>query len=217
MASVPQRPMVVICNELFDALPVHQYIKQNGAWHEKMLGINKTGNLEFMLSPCAFKPYGDDKTADGAVLEICPQANVLMETIAGRIKQSGGAALIIDYGYVKPLYKNTISALSKHKHNDLLENIGKADISAHVDFIALGKIAPKMAVEVYGPITQGEFLQNLGIQIRAEKLQKNATAQQKHDIDSALARLVGSADKQMGELFKVLAIASDGVVPEGFV
>lgn len=216
LSDVAQKPLILMCNELFDALPVHQYVKQNDKWHEKMLGVNKSGELEFMLSPCAFNPSANDETKDGSVIEICPLAEVIMQEISGRVREYGGAALIIDYGYVKSEYKNTVSALSKHMHHDLLKNIGEADISAHVDFFALGKVAVNNDVEAYGAISQGEFLRNLGIEVRAEKLKENASEKQKADINSALERLVKNGEKQMGELFKVLALASDGIAPEGF-
>ena len=53
--------------------------------------------------------------------------------------------------------------------------------------------------------SQGEFLRRLGIAQRATRLKQTATPQQAADIDAALARL--TAGDQMGELFKVLAIA----------
>ena len=57
----------------------------------------------------------------------------------------------------------------------------------------------------HGPLAQGDFLRRLGIEERAARLKANATPQQAADIDAALARL--TAPDQMGELFKVLAIA----------
>jgi NADH dehydrogenase [ubiquinone] 1 alpha subcomplex assembly factor 7 len=68
-------------------------------------------------------------------------------------------------------------------------------------------------LNVSGPLTQGEFLRRLGIEQRATRLKANATPQQAADIDSALARLI--APDQMGELFKVLAIADPklGMLP----
>ena len=53
-----------------------------------------------------------------------------------------------------------------------------------------------------GSITQGEFLQNLGINIRAEMLKQGARAE--HDIEFGLHRLIG--DNEMGKLFRVLEI-----------
>lgn len=213
--NVPQKPLVVICNELFDALPVHQYVKQNGVWHEKMLVVNEAGELEFMLSQTVFTPESDG-AKDGAVIEVCPQAPALMAEICGRIKQHGGAALVIDYGYAQPVYKNTIMALGKHKHHEILEDIGKVDISAHVDFQVLGRVAVAAGLDVYGVAGQGDFLRALGIELRAEKLMEKATEKQKSDIKSAMDRLIGNSKIQMGELFKVLAVTSEGLVPEGF-
>ena len=53
-------------------------------------------------------------------------------------------------------------------------------------------------------MTQREFLLSLGIDLRAEILNKNASAAQKKDIDSGLYRLIDK--KEMGELFKVISI-----------
>ena len=66
---------------------------------------------------------------------------------------------------------------------------------------------------VYGPVTQGEFLQRLGIGPRAAVLQQNADAAQGEAIDAAVRRLTAAAE--MGELFKGLAFAGAGIRPAG--
>ncbi len=53
-------------------------------------------------------------------------------------------------------------------------------------------------------IGQGQFLKNLGIDIRADALKKHATLSQVAEIDCALHRLTD--DEQMGQLFKVMEI-----------
>ncbi len=249
IATVPDKPLIIVTNELFDALPINQYVMQNGKWHEKMLGLDGSGELAFMLRPVSLSLEGEGgfiqfllqklvrNPGEGGIylnkeapphpnplpqgegttphIEICPEAIIIMEEISKRIKQHGGAALIIDYGYTKPEYNNTISAITSHKHHDMLENIGNADISAHVDFALLAKVAINKGMKIFGATGQGDFLRNLGIDFRAIQLTKNATEKQKQDIETAKTRLTGNGEAQMGELFKVLAV-TNGVVPEGF-
>lgn len=212
VSELPQKPLIIVANELFDALPVHQYFMQEGQWCEKMVGLNRVGELEFLLGNPLLSTH--PQAGDGATLETCPLAITIMEEISTRIKQHGGAALIIDYGYIKSEYKNTISAILNHKHHDILSDIGKADLSAHVDFGLLRSVAENKGINVCGAISQGDFLRNMGIAIRVEKLSKNASVQQQNDIEAARYRLVD--DTEMGKLFKVLAVCNKGVEPGGF-
>ena len=70
-------------------------------------------------------------------------------------------------------------------------------------------------VRVGGPITQGTFLRNLGIGLRANSLMKAASTLQKRGIETALERLTGN--DTMGRLFKVIALSHpDLPEPEGF-
>lgn len=234
LSEVPDKPVIIVNNELFDALPVRQYVKKADKWYEKMLGLNKAGGLEFVIARSEYEAerrgnqalkineYGLQRVAcnegikEGAILENCQDAIILMQEISARIKKHGGAALIVDYGYNKPEYKDTIIAISNHKHVGLLENIGYADISAHVDFSLLKQVASDMGLQSFGAIGQGDFLRNMGIEFRAASLSKNATEKQKQDIESAKARLIGNGDMQMGELFKVLAVVGDNLAPAGF-
>ena len=80
---------------------------------------------------------------------------------------------------------------------------------------ALCQAAENAGAETRGPVTQGSFLQQLGITLRADRLGRRATTAQIKDIDLALHRL--TAIGQMGDLFKVLAITRPGdPAPPGF-
>ena len=61
-------------------------------------------------------------------------------------------------------------AYKKHEQVDPLETPGEADLTADVDFQALKYWAAEEGNQVvcYGPTSQGEFLQNLGIKLRLE-------------------------------------------------
>jgi NADH dehydrogenase [ubiquinone] 1 alpha subcomplex assembly factor 7 len=58
---------------------------------------------------------------------------------------------------------------------------------------------------------QGAFLLKLGLASRCDRLLRNATSQQKDTIRSGAARLVDP--RQMGTLFKMLALQSSGLAP----
>ncbi len=81
---------------------------------------------------------------------------------------------------------------------------GEADITAHVDFSALAPIARSRGCKWLGTVTQGHWLRQLGIEMRAESLSEFAP-QHKEAIHSAKDRLIGEG--QMGALFKVMGLA----------
>jgi SAM-dependent MidA family methyltransferase len=66
---------------------------------------------------------------------------------------------------------------------------------------------------VQGPVTQGRFLSELGIEARAEALRKGASGEQAANITAAVARLTESGRTGMGDLFKVMAICDPKLGP----
>ena len=51
ISSLPDTPLIVLANEFFDALPVHQLVAQNGAWHERLVGRAAQGGFAFEVAP----------------------------------------------------------------------------------------------------------------------------------------------------------------------
>ena len=45
LIDVPPGPALILANEFFDALPVHQAVKTEHGWHERQIEIDSTGNL----------------------------------------------------------------------------------------------------------------------------------------------------------------------------
>jgi SAM-dependent MidA family methyltransferase len=215
--DLPPGPAIFLANEFFDALPVRHYVKTAEGWREKLVGLGEEGQLAFGLSG-ETEPYLKAVAPEGSILEIGAGAQRLMTQIAVRIVTQNGAALAIDYGYDHTGFGETLQAVKAHEFVDPLAEPGEADLTAHVDFAALTRAAQAANAQTLGPISQGEFLHELGILQRAEALKGGASAEQAEDIDSALARLTGAGENEMGELFKVLAITRRGLkdVP-GFV
>ena len=142
----------------------------------------------------------------GTVVEISPQSQKIMGKLAHRLATNEGAALILDYGYVVAPHTATVQAVSKHSSASILDRPGEIDLTAHVDFGALAQAAREGGAEVLPVVGQGEFLKNLGIDIRANTLKKHATPTQASSIHTALNRLID--ETQMGTLFKVMEVRS---------
>jgi SAM-dependent MidA family methyltransferase len=211
LASVPDGPLIVIANEFFDALPVHQAVKTPSGWHERMVGVGSGGRLAFALHPdpiprfAALVPDTVARAPAGAVYEW--RSDDVAADVARRVAKHGGAALVIDYGYIESAAGETLQAVGQHGFADPLATPGEVDLTAHVDFAALARTAQAAGARVHAPLTQGAFLRRLGIEARAAALRANASAAQAAEIDAALARLTGTGRDAMGELFKAVAIA----------
>ncbi|PWJ75783.1 SAM-dependent MidA family methyltransferase [Pseudaminobacter salicylatoxidans] len=206
--ALPHLPLFIVGNELFDAIPIRQFVRAGGAWRERAIDLDDAGNLRFVAGAGSVDPAllpTDAATApEGAVVEVAPARSALMETIAARISSSGGAGLFIDYGYLEPGVGDTLQALRKHRYEDVLESPGEADLTSHVDFHALA-----MAARVHGLAphfaTQGDFLLGMGLLERAGSLGAPLDAAGREKIHSEVERLAGP--DAMGNLFKVLAVA----------
>jgi SAM-dependent MidA family methyltransferase len=213
--SLADRPLFLLANEFFDALPIRQFVMTDSGWRERMIGLGADGNLAFALSPHASAlpvPSQRGLPETGAVYEISPAGEAIVGQIAHAIASKGGAALIVDYGYGGDApFGETLQAVSDHAYASILEAPGEADLSAHVNFAALSSAAEFAGARTWGPIEQGAFLCNLGIVQRAEVLSRNHL----QSLESQLNRLI--LPEEMGTLFKALAIVPKGMpAPPGF-
>ncbi len=219
LATAPEKPMLLITNELYDALPIHQFLRTTEGWRERLVDVAPEG-FRFVLAPLttpatALVSGVANGAPLGSVAEVSAVAISLTHEIGRRIAALGGLALIIDYASDQGPIGDTLQAVRRHGHHHVLDDPGEADISARVDFTTLVRVAAEAGAQAFGPVNQGDFLVALGIEARAEILSRNATEKQRADISQALERLVGPGE--MGCLFKVLAIAQrDAPPPIGF-
>ncbi|MBN3960371.1 class I SAM-dependent methyltransferase [Nostoc sp. NMS8] len=105
---------------------------------------------------------------DGYRSEINLAALNWLSIVADRLQR--GYVLTIDYGYPASRYYNprrsqgTLQCYYHHRfHNNPYTNIGRQDITAHVDFTALERWGEKCNLENIGFIQQGLFLMALGL------------------------------------------------------
>jgi NADH dehydrogenase [ubiquinone] 1 alpha subcomplex assembly factor 7 len=217
--AVPDGPLLQVSNEFFDALPIHQFEQRHGHWQERMVTLNSAGDefeFAFRVPGATFGLANPPLPApEGMVLEVCPAAIAVANAIARRLVAFGGAALNFDYAIGEGGIGDSLQAVRRHGKHGVLDDPGLADLSAHVDFGAIARAAREAGAAVYGPVPQGELLERLGIQVRAEALQRQATPEQSADIAAAMERLLDL--QQMGTLFKALAMMAPGLpTPAGF-
>ncbi len=193
--DLPDAPLLLAANEFLDALPVRQFV---GGVERRV--VIAGGGLAF--------------DRDGQIVEQSPARAEAVTAIAAKLVQSGGAAILIDYGHERSAPGDTLQALRGHRFAPVLADPGEQDLTAHVDFEALAQAAVEAGASVTPLAPQGAWLKRLGIDARAAALAA-ANPERRHDIAATLARL--TASNAMGELFKVIALHAPGwPQPAGF-
>jgi NADH dehydrogenase [ubiquinone] 1 alpha subcomplex assembly factor 7 len=101
--DVPQGPAIILANEYFDVLPIHQAVKGKTGWHERVIKLAVNDELMFGQSAEPIPrfevllPPTVRAAPVGAVFEWRPDGEIMK--IASRVREQDGAALIIDYGH----------------------------------------------------------------------------------------------------------------------
>lgn len=199
-------PVILIANEVLDCLPARQFVKTEDGWAERCVGVTDEGGLTFGLKTITggFRRPAFE-VEPGQTIEISDQQAVFGREAATLVKAATGAALLIDYGRVRPGPGDTLQALRRHRKVDPLDSPGEADLTQWADFPAVLEAAVHAGADVTGCLSQGEFLRRLGIEARADRL-KQGRPEAAPVIDRQLERL--TAETQMGTLFKVCAVFS---------
>ncbi|HEY6630471.1 MAG TPA: class I SAM-dependent methyltransferase [Rhizobiaceae bacterium] len=210
--TLPDGPLFIVGNEIFDALPFRQFARHGDRWLERAIGLDADGAFQFGVGTASLAagaiPSGLETSPDGSIFEIAPAREALMSAIATGIAAHGGAGIFFDYGHLRPGLGDTFQAVRKHRSEGVFDNPGEADLTSHVDFAALAAVARSHGLEAH-TATQGEFLLGMGLLERAGRLGQAADEAAREKIAGDVERLAGP--DQMGELFKVLAILPPGM------
>ncbi len=203
---------VVVGNEVLDAMPAKLLTFDGRQWCERGVALYD-GAFTFADQPTALCPPGEMVWAPGSVTEIHPQALAFITTLAERLER--GLAIFIDYGFPQAEYyhpqrsSGTLMCHQGHRADgDPLVDVGFKDITVHLDFSAIALAAQDAGMEVAGYTSQAHFLFNCGLAALLESagLRERAAAH----------KLV--AEHEMGELFKVIALARGITIdPLGFL
>ncbi len=196
VSELPERLSgVVVGNEVLDAMPVKLLVRTGGVWHER--GVRP--GLAWSDRPTELRPPKEIEGDQDYLTEIHPQAEAFIRTLADRLER--GAAFFIDYGFGEDEYyhpQRTMGTLMCHRGHmadtEPLRDVGRKDITAHVNFTGLALAAQEAGLATLGYTSQARFLMNCGL---VERL-----------VDAPLEeRIAGQrllAEHEMGELFKVI-------------
>jgi SAM-dependent MidA family methyltransferase len=202
----------VVANEVLDVVPFALVRRHKGEMLERGVIVSEAG-FAWDDQPL---PDGELRRRANAVIppgdydyltEVGLPAEGLVRTVAANLE--AGVALFIDYGFPQREYYHpqrsmgTLRCHYRHRfHGDPFFLPGLQDITAHVDFTAMGAAAESAGCEVLGFTTQAYFLISCGLAVLVSGGDPNMTLS-RLKATSAVHRLISPSE--MGELFKVLA------------
>ena len=212
---------VVVGNEVLDAMPVQLLVRKGGVWHERgvVWNVDAASPLQWEDRVTDLRPPMEVPGEHDYLTEIHSQAEAFVATLADRFKAGeaatgkGGAAFLIDYGFPESEYfhpqrsMGTLMCHQLHKSDtDPLADVGRKDITAHVNFTGVALAAQDAGLHVLGYTSQAHFLMNCGFlpPLVDAPLDEKSMAQ----------KLI--TEHEMGELFKVVAFGTIEWEPMGF-
>ena len=205
-SGIKKGPVIFFGNEFFDAIPIKQFKKLKNSILEKNYTLGKNFKIKQV-----FKKASESNIKDIESYKVLRKLKFIefpklgleeLKKISKKVSKLQGCILLIDYGYIEPNNQNTLQSVMKHKKNNPLNNLGRADITSHVNFSLLKEFFQKNDLEIMDVITQKKFLENLGILKRAEIIAKNMKFSDQSNLYLRLKRLL--SPRSMGNLFKVI-------------
>ncbi len=209
----------VLANEVLDALPVHRVAgREDGGIDELFVGLDDDGGLTSIVGPPSIPALRGRLTHERIRLVPGQQAEVCLalddwiaEAAAGLAR---GLLLLVDYGHpagalYDPSRGSLLRAYVRHRvHDDPYANVGRQDLTAHVDLTAVEAAAAAAGLANLGATTQAAFLAGLGAGELLVGLQSDPTTtlQAYLDARSALFRML---DTGVTGTFAVLAFGRD--------
>jgi cyclopropane-fatty-acyl-phospholipid synthase len=204
--TLKKGPTFFFGNEFFDAIPIKQFKRENNILYEKFYTIdnkNKINEIYKIASKKNKKLIKTFKTLTKLKFIEFPNLGLIeLKKVVKKINSNNGGLLMIDYGFLSSTNQNTLQSVMKHKKNNLLKNLGKADVTSHVNFQLLKEFFLKNNLKVKKVVNQKFFLENLGIIQRANIISNNMKFSDQSNLYLRLKRLLDP--KLMGSLFKVI-------------
>ena len=203
---ITKGPVIFFGNEFFDALPIKQFKRKKKSLLEKNFSFNKNHQIKEVFNKASkidvktIKSYKILKKLN--FIELPKFGFQELKKMIKKIYELKGCILLIDYGYLKSNNQDTLQSVMRHKKNNLFDNLGKADITAHVNFNLLNEFFLKKGLKVNKVISQKEFLENMGIIERAKMVAKKMKFSHQSDLYLRIKRLL--SPRAMGSLFKVI-------------
>ncbi|OUV60000.1 MAG: hypothetical protein CBC88_03430 [Candidatus Pelagibacter sp. TMED128] len=204
--SIKKGPIIFFGNEFFDAIPIKQFSYKRNIMFEKYYLLNKKDEINEIYKKASRKDIAQIKKfkilKNLKFVEFPKLGLDELNKIIEKISILNGGLLLIDYGYLIPKNKNTLQSLINHKKNNLLNNLGEADITSLVNFKLLNEYFIRKRLKVKKIVTQKFFLEKMGIIERANNLSQKMSFKEQSNLYLRLKRLLDT--KLMGNLFKVI-------------
>lgn len=208
---------VIVANEVLDALPV-ELVHWTDAGPLSRGVVVEDGAFAWENRPIedpVLRARAEAlDLAPGYVSEISLAADALVASLADALAH--GLILLIDYGFSAREYyhpQRCAGTLRAHYRHHALDDPfhlpGLCDLTAHVDFSAVGRAGTAAGLSLAGFTSQASFLLHGGLAELLTEARVTDTAAWLPQAN-AVQRLVSPAE--MGELFKVIAFAR-GAVP----
>ena len=164
-------------NELLDAMPINLRSKLVGLDGDKLMFIERP--TEAPLNQAMLNWF---------------------DCLSAKLER--GVIIVIDYGFSRAEFREALQVRAKHRTLDSpFEEIGQADITAHVNWTDLAERAETVGLRVAGFSDQHHFI--TGIMAELPGLLDQADAKTKRQLQTLLH------PEMLGRTFQVLALAKD--------
>ena len=88
--TLPSGPLFIVGNEIFDALHFRQFVRHEGKWLERAIGLDAQGAFQFGIGTASLAPESlpvkTKDAPDGSIFEIAPAREALMSTVSSRMR-----------------------------------------------------------------------------------------------------------------------------------
>jgi len=191
--EIPDMTGCILSNELIDNFAVHQVVQQGELME---VFVDYQGGFIELLKPASdtLKSYLDQlgvNLPERFRTEINLEAIQWMRDIAHSLKK--GFIMTIDYGfssaglYSEKRKNGTLMCYYQHSMNDNpYLNIGRQDITTHVNFSALAHWGSLHGMDCSGFTHQAHFLQALGLSGYLKKMEMERPAEEQHEKEKLL-------------------------------
>lgn len=205
---IPEKPInaIVLANEVLDAMPVTKFNIKTGEVLEYFVDYQ---DQQFVWQ---LEPADDELKKEIGKLNILEvdgfesELNIALpgwfEVVSDMLQH--GEVMIIDYGFLQQEYyhpeRNMGTLKCHYRHHSLddpLQFVGIQDVTAHVDFTAVGEAATAAGFEVAHYSNQAKFLLEHGLLDMAKSDHTMEVSQQIKTL---------TLPTEMGEMFKVMVL-----------
>lgn len=178
LEEVPERSLtgLVFSYELFDALPVHRLVRrEDGSLGELWVTLDPHGSFAWAEGELSAPDLPErcgleaDALEPGQIADLAPGWRPLMRALAARLER--GLVVTCDYGYERARLLDarvrrtgTLACYRAHTvHRDPFRDVGRQDLTAHVDWTALAEEGEAAGLESVALSPQALWLTALGI------------------------------------------------------